>query len=61
MLEFKIEKSEEKITSHAGLILLAEYYEYIGLDKLVNMCLPKPGSDIGYMPNNFVLPLLLSK
>ena len=59
MLKFKIEKSEEKITSHAGLILLSEYYEYLGLDKLVNLIFPKPGSDIGYMANNFVLPLLL--
>ena len=36
MLEFKIEKSEEKITSHAGLILTSEFYEYHGLDKLAD-------------------------
>ena len=59
MLEFKIEKSEEKITSHAGLILTSEFYEYHGLDKLVNLIFPKPGSDIGYMANNFVVSLLL--
>src|SRR3989304_1352397 len=61
MLEFKIEKSEEKITSHAGLILLAEHYEDLGLDKLVNLIFPKPGSDIGYMENNFVFLLILMR
>lgn len=59
MIDFNVTQSNEKITSNAGLVFVAKVYEYLGLDKLVNLLFPKPGSSIGYPANNFVLSLIL--
>lgn len=59
MLKFQIRPTDERMTSQAGLALVGEVYEGLGLDELLNRHLPPPGSATGYTPSEFVLPLVL--
>ena len=59
VLPFKLEKTKDLITSHAGLALLGEFLVGLGLPGLLNRELPKPGSGAGYCPSEHVLPLIL--
>ncbi len=59
VLPFKLETTLDTITAHAGLALLGEFAEGIGLPALVDSHLPLPGSGAGYRPSRFVMPLLL--
>lgn len=56
---FKIEKTDEELTAHGGLALLAEYNHGIGLRALSDRHLPGPGSNRGYVPSAFVDSLVL--
>lgn len=56
---FKIEKTEETLTAHGGLALLAEYNHGMGLRKLSDRHLPGPGSNRGYAASAFVDSLVL--
>lgn len=56
---FKIEKTDEELTAHGGLALLAEYNHGIGLRELVDRHLPGPGSNRGYAASAFVDSLVL--
>ena len=47
-LPFKLEKTNDLITPHAGLSLLGEFAVGLGLLKAVDECLPAPGSGAGY-------------
>lgn len=60
VLPFKLERSEEKITSQGGLVLFGEFLHALGLPDLLNSKMPAPGSAAGYEAPEFVLPLLLS-
>lgn len=59
MIKFGIEQTDERITSQAGLSLVAEFSESLRLKELVNKHLPKPGSANGYSPHHHVLSLVL--
>ena len=59
VLGFKIESTEEELTAHGGLALLAEYHHGLGLRQLVDRSLPAPGSNRGYAPSAFVESLVL--
>jgi hypothetical protein len=59
VLEFKIESTEEELTAHGGLALLAEYNHGLGLRQLCDRYLPAPGSNRGYAPSAFVESLVL--
>ena len=59
VLPFKLGMTSDTITSHAGLALLGEYAQGIGLPGVVDTHLPWPGSGAGYRPSEFVLPLVL--
>ena len=59
VLPFKLEKSKEMLTSHAGLLLAQEYHKGLGLDRLVDRFLPSAGSGRGHRPSEFVMPLVL--
>lgn len=59
VLEFKIERTEEELTAHGGLALLAEYHHGLGLRQLSDHHLPPPGSHRGYAPSVFVESLVL--
>lgn len=56
---FKIERTEEALTAHGGLALMAEYNHGLGLRALVDGRLPAPGSNRGYAPSVYVDTLVL--
>ncbi len=56
---FKIERTEEGLTAHGGLALLAEYNHGIGLRDLADRYIPGPGSNRGFKPSAFVDTLVL--
>jgi hypothetical protein len=56
---FKIEKTEESLTAHGGLALLAEYNHGMGLRELADRYLPGSGSNRGYAASAFVDSLTL--
>jgi hypothetical protein len=59
VLNFSIESTDERLTSHSGEIIFGEYLKAIGVDKLCNKYLPQPKSNRVYAPFNFIQPLLL--
>ncbi len=59
VLDFKIKSTEEQLTAHGGLALLAEYNQGLGLRQLSDRYLPAPGSNRGYAPSAFVESLVL--
>jgi hypothetical protein len=56
---FKLERTEEPLTAHGGLALVAEFNHGLGLCGLVDRYLPRPGSNRGYAPSVFVDRLIL--
>jgi hypothetical protein len=59
VLPFKLEKTNDLITSHAGLALLGEFAVGLGLPDALDRELPVPGSGAGYRASEHVLPLIL--
>jgi len=59
VLNFSIESTEERLTSHSGEIVFGEYLKAIGVDRLCDKYLPQPKSNRGYVPFTFIQPLLL--
>src|SRR3972149_3097041 len=51
VLDFKLARTEEALTAHGGLALLAEYNHGLGLRAVVDRHLPAPGSPRGYAPS----------
>ena len=58
-LEFKLERTDEALTAHGGLALMAEYHHRLGLRALADQYLPGPGSNRGYEPSAFLESLVL--
>ncbi len=56
---FKLEKTSEELTAHAGIALLAEYNRGMGLRELADHHMPEPGSNRGYQRSAFVDSLVL--
>jgi len=59
VLGFKIEKTQEELTAHGGLALMAEYNHGMGLRESADRHLPAPGSNRGYNASVFVDSLVL--
>ena len=59
VLPFKLERTDETLTAHGGLALLAEFNHGLGLCGLTDRYLPGPGSNRGYAPSVFVDRLVL--
>jgi hypothetical protein len=59
VLPFKLEMTNDLITSHAGLALLGEFAVGLGLDKALDRYLPGPGSGAGYLASEHVFPIVL--
>jgi len=59
LLNFSIESTDERLTSHSGEIVFGEYLKAIGVDRLCDRHLPQPKSNRGYAPFTFIQPLLL--
>ena len=58
ILPIKMEKSEERLTSLGGLVVLEEMAQALGVWKKVDEQLEGPGSGRGYRPSEFVQPLV---
>jgi hypothetical protein len=58
ILPIKLEKSEERLTSLGGLLVLEEMAQGLGVWKRVDEQLTGPGSGRGYRPHEFVQPLV---
>jgi hypothetical protein len=56
---FKIKTTEERLTAHGGLVLMAEFNHGIGLRELTDRYLPGPGSNRGFDPSEIVDTLVL--
>ena len=56
---FKLERTDEALTAHGGLALLAEFNHGLGVCRLADRYLPGPGSNRGYAPSVFVDRLIL--
>lgn len=59
VLAFKLEKTKDTITSHAGLALLGEFCVGLGLLDSIDDCLPGPGSGAGFKASEYVFPMVL--
>jgi len=59
VLPFKLEMTNDLITSHAGLALLGEFAGAFGLSRLLDEQLPSPGSGSGYCGSEHVMSLVL--
>jgi hypothetical protein len=58
ILPIKLEKSEERLTSLGGLVVLEEMAQALQIWKRVDAHLKGPGSGAGYRPREFVQPLV---
>jgi len=54
IFNFKLDVTEETLTAHGGLAIMAEFNHGIGLRNLVDASLPMPGSNKGYRHSVFV-------
>ena len=59
VLGFQLERTEEALTAHGGLAVLAEFNHGLGVCGLADRYLPGPGSHRGYAPSVFVDRLIL--
>lgn len=59
VLPFKLEKTRDTITSHAGLALVGEFCVGLGLLDSIDDHLPGPGSGAGFKASEYVFPLVL--
>jgi hypothetical protein len=58
-LDFQLAPTRDTITSRAGLALFQETALVLGVRKSVRENLPAPGSNSGFKPEEYVLPLVL--
>jgi hypothetical protein len=56
---FKIATTQEQLTAHGGLALMAEFNHGMGLRELADRYMPMPGSNRGYAPSAMVDSLVL--
>ena len=59
ILPIELKKSKYKITPYGGLLLVYESILGLGLDKQVERELPRPGSNRGFRPGEYTVPLML--
>ncbi|MDX1253332.1 MAG: hypothetical protein IDH49_13980 [Gammaproteobacteria bacterium] len=59
VLPFKLQATAELLTANAGLSVLGEFIRAVGVPRWVDQCPPAPGSARGYVPEDYVMPLLL--
>lgn len=59
VLPFKLESTQETLTSHSGLAVIAEFAHATGLFKMIKRQFPAPGSATGYPAEQYILPLIL--
>ncbi len=60
VLPFKLKRTEEKITARSGLALFAEFFQAMGVGKLLESYISKPRSGRGFEAKRYIEPLCLS-
>lgn len=59
-LNFKLDKTDNQLTSKCGLIEIYELAISLGINKLISDYIPRSKSNRSYKPENFVIPILLT-
>jgi len=59
ILAIDLGKSKQKITPYSGLLLTYESILGLALDKKIEQELPQPGSNRGFRPSEYTIPLML--
>ena len=59
LFPFKLEMTEDKLTSKAGLPIFAEYNHAMGITELADKYLTRPKSNRGFNPSVFINSLVL--
>jgi hypothetical protein len=58
-LNFNLGITKDKITPRSGLAIYAEVLKKLNIDSLINKHMPYPGSNRGYNPSSYIIPLML--
>lgn len=58
-LNFKLRITKEKITPRSGIVIYYEFLKRLNIDSLADKYMPMPGSNRGYKPSSFIIPLML--
>ena len=58
-LNFKLGITKEKITPRSGLAIYAEILKKLNIDYLVDKYMPSSGSNRGYKPSSYIIPLMM--
>ncbi len=58
-LNFKLGITKEKITPRSGVAIYAQILKNLDIDSLVDKYMPMPGSNRGYKPSSYIIPLML--
>lgn len=59
VFDFEIERTDAPLIARAGLVLPYQMAKALGLPRVVDRELPGPGSERGYPPSAFVMPIVL--
>jgi len=59
ILPYKIDTTDELLTSRAGLLSIAELMRSLKLDERIDTAFPQPGSNRGFKPSVFIQTLVL--
>lgn len=59
ILPYQLTQTDDLLTANAGLVSLAELLKRIEFSKSIDEYFPQPGSNRGFKPSNFVIPLLM--
>ena len=60
VMGFKLERTEEKVTTRSGLVLYAEFMRAMGVESLIDRHMPKPGSGRGFEAITYIKPLSMA-
>lgn len=58
-IPYKIAETKQNFTSRAGLLVVAELMQRLGLVELANRLMPLPGSNRGYLPGTLFQTFML--
>ena len=60
VMPFKLKRTDEKITARSGLALFAEFFEAMGVGRLVEKYMPRPRSGRGFGAISYIKSLCMS-
>jgi len=59
VLPFKLEKTLDKLTAHAGLVLAGEYMQALNLNRMIDTHMPSAKSAVGYRASNYIQAIII--